>query len=218
MKRMRRVDGWATSGKRLVGALAFAVLAGCSTKEPSTMQKQPWGKTPDGTDVTLYTLANGKGMEAAITNYGGIVVSLIVPDRHGKPGDVVLGYDSLAQYVASNPYFGALIGRYGNRIGCWRPHCPGCGKNDKVERNGWNPAGPRRVMDADECIWVWGRRFKCDHCGSARAGSGASAGTSGAAPSAAGFPAAPPAQDAPRRPFRGNFMSYDLTVMQTVRH
>ncbi len=81
------------------------------------MQKQPWGKTPDGTDVGLYTLANGKGMEATITTYGGIVVSLIVPDRHGKPGDVVLGYDSLAQYVASNPYFGALIGRYGNRIG-----------------------------------------------------------------------------------------------------
>lgn len=81
------------------------------------MQKQPWGKTPDGTDVALYTLSNGKGMEVTVTNYGGIVVSLRVPDRHGKPGDVVLGYDSLAQYIASNPYFGALIGRYGNRIG-----------------------------------------------------------------------------------------------------
>jgi aldose 1-epimerase len=99
------------------GIVLALVLAGCRTKESSTMQKQPWGKTPDGTDVALYTLSNGKGMEATITNYGGIVVSLIVPDRHGKPGDVVLGYDSLAQYVASNPYFGALIGRYGNRIG-----------------------------------------------------------------------------------------------------
>lgn len=80
------------------------------------MFTHPFGKTPGGTPVSLYTLSNTRGMEAKITNYGGIVVSLKVPDRNGAPGDVVLGYDSLSQYIASNPYFGALIGRYGNRI------------------------------------------------------------------------------------------------------
>jgi aldose 1-epimerase len=55
-------------------------------------------------------------LEATITNYGRIVVSLKVPDKSGKPGDVVLGYDTLNGYIGSTPYFGALIGRYGNRI------------------------------------------------------------------------------------------------------
>jgi aldose 1-epimerase len=70
----------------------------------------------DGTRVSLYTLRNASGMEARITNYGGIIVSLKVPDRKGSLGDVVLGYDSLSSYVKANPYFGCLIGRYGNRI------------------------------------------------------------------------------------------------------
>ncbi len=66
--------------------------------------------------MDLYTLRNNKGMEAGICNYGGIVVFLKVPDRNGKFGDVVLGYDNLADYIKDSPYFGALIGRYGNRI------------------------------------------------------------------------------------------------------
>ena len=70
----------------------------------------------DGSQVDLYTLKNQNGLEATITNYGGIVVSLKVPDRNGKLGDVVLGYDTLNDYIGSTPYFGALIGRYGNRI------------------------------------------------------------------------------------------------------
>ena len=69
--------------------------------------------------MQLFTLTNAKGMEVAITNYGGIIVSVKVPDRAGKPGDVVLGFDKLDGYTATPPppYFGALIGRYGNRIG-----------------------------------------------------------------------------------------------------
>src|ERR1700737_1557748 len=70
----------------------------------------------DGSQVDLYTLKNSKGLEAKITNYGGIVVSLTAPDKNGKLGDVVLGYDTLNEYIGSSPYFGALIGRYGNRI------------------------------------------------------------------------------------------------------
>lgn len=76
----------------------------------------PWGVTPQGERVTLHTLRNRAGMVAEITNYGGIVVSLTAPDRAGRFEDVVLGYDNLDDYVAASPYFGALIGRYGNRI------------------------------------------------------------------------------------------------------
>jgi aldose 1-epimerase len=78
--------------------------------------KVPFGRSPDGRDVFLYTLKNRSGVEARITDYGGIIVSLRVPDKNGTPGDIVLGYDSLPSYLAENPYFGALIGRYGNRI------------------------------------------------------------------------------------------------------
>ena len=77
--------------------------------------KQPFGKTTDGTPVDVYTLKNGT-LEARIITYGGIVISLKVPDKNGKSADVVLGYDSLDGYLVKGPYFGAIIGRYGNRI------------------------------------------------------------------------------------------------------
>jgi aldose 1-epimerase len=80
------------------------------------LQKE-FGQTSTGEKVELYTLKNSKGVEAAITNFGGILVSLKVPDRKGKLGDVVLGFDSLDGYLKGHPYFGAVIGRYGNRIG-----------------------------------------------------------------------------------------------------
>ena len=78
--------------------------------------KESFGKTPDGQDADIYTLTNGGGAEVKITNYGGIVTSLKVPDRNGKPDDIVLGFDNLAAYLKGHPYFGAIIGRYGNRI------------------------------------------------------------------------------------------------------
>lgn len=83
----------------------------------SSISKADFGATADGEKVMLFTLRNKDGMVAKITNYGGIVVSLTAPDREGNFEDVVLGYDSLAEYENENPYFGALIGRYGNRIG-----------------------------------------------------------------------------------------------------
>ena len=70
----------------------------------------------DGRDVSLYTLKNSDGFEVVITNYGGAVVSLLAPDRDGKFGDVVLGFDTLEEYVHNPLYFGGLIGRYANRI------------------------------------------------------------------------------------------------------
>jgi aldose 1-epimerase len=80
------------------------------------MKKTAFGKMPDGQAIDLYTLTNRNGMKVTITNYGGRVVSLLVPDRAGKVADVVLGFDDLSGYLEQNPYFGALVGRYANRI------------------------------------------------------------------------------------------------------
>lgn len=81
----------------------------------SKIEKRAFG-TADGQVIDLYVLRNPSGMEVAITNYGGAVVSLKVPDRTGKLADVVLGYDDLQGYVTDKAYFGAIIGRYANRI------------------------------------------------------------------------------------------------------
>ena len=78
--------------------------------------KSIFGKTGTGQEVALYTLTNAKGVQVAITPWGATVTSIRVPDRGGKLGDVVLGYDSLEGYLGNNPYFGAIVGRYGNRI------------------------------------------------------------------------------------------------------
>ncbi len=78
-------------------------------------KKEDFGKT-DGKDVFLYTLTNANGMQVKITNYGGIATSIIVPDKNGKMADVALGFDNLDDYINKSPYFGAIIGRYGNRI------------------------------------------------------------------------------------------------------
>jgi len=78
--------------------------------------KQPFGAARNGAALDLYTLSNPAGMRVQITNYGGIVTSLLVPDRNGRPGDVVLGFDRIAGYLEKHPYFGAICGRYANRI------------------------------------------------------------------------------------------------------
>jgi aldose 1-epimerase len=78
--------------------------------------KTDWG-TVDGKNVFLYTLVNDKGDTVTITNYGGTVTSFVTPDKNGKYSSVIIGFDSLAPYLQEPPYFGALIGRYGNRIG-----------------------------------------------------------------------------------------------------
>jgi aldose 1-epimerase len=101
--------------------LGAACFVGCAsmptpTNTVGTISQAPFGKTADGTPVEIYTLRNAKGCEARIMTYGGIVVSLKVPDKNGNFGDVVLGYDKLDDYVKNNPFFGALVGRYGNRI------------------------------------------------------------------------------------------------------
>lgn len=83
---------------------------------PARLSRAPFGALPDGTRIDLFTLVNGRGTEARIITWGGIIVSLRTADRRGVIGDVVLGHDTLEEYVAGSPYFGAIIGRYGNRI------------------------------------------------------------------------------------------------------
>ncbi len=85
------------------------------------IKKESFGKSKEGEEAFQYTLTNEKGMEVKISNYGATITSIMVPDKNGKMGDVVLGFDSLGgfqseAYTKSNPYFGAIVGRYGNRI------------------------------------------------------------------------------------------------------
>lgn len=114
----------------LVGVL---YMSGCKEKAPApkepeakpeaketrimSAKTEEFGKMPDGKIVNLYTLTNTNGIRAKITNYGAILVSLEVPDRDGNLADVTLGFDTLDGYLKEHPYFGAIVGRYANRIG-----------------------------------------------------------------------------------------------------
>jgi aldose 1-epimerase len=80
------------------------------------MSAEPFGKTREGVETRIFTLTNAHGAKLRVTNYGCTVVSLEVPDRKGKLADVVLGYSSLAEYEKESPYFGCVVGRFGNRI------------------------------------------------------------------------------------------------------
>jgi len=110
--------------KNLVILIAATILFGCKLmpkKEEKENIKPMTGKTLYGMigadSVFQYTLTNKNGMVVKILNYGGTVTDIITPDKNGKMGDVILGYDSLSGYLqAGNPYFGCLVGRYGNRI------------------------------------------------------------------------------------------------------
>ena len=99
-----RVSGWA-----MILAWTVACAGGGVTRER-------FGTTDCGEAVSVFTLKNAHGMALRVTDYGGIILTLLVPDKNGRLDDVVLGYDSLTGYLRSSPYFGALIGRYGNRI------------------------------------------------------------------------------------------------------
>lgn len=97
--------------------MRYAVLALMSLTAFGQIMKTSFGNLPDGRAVDLYTLKNRGGVEVTITNYGGIVTSVKTPDKAGRMADIVHGFESLAGYLKPNPYFGAIIGRYGNRIG-----------------------------------------------------------------------------------------------------
>jgi aldose 1-epimerase len=100
----------------LCEALTVSFFAGTIQRPESRIEKRAFGKLEDGTTVDIYTLKNPNGLQLEITNYGGTVVTLRTPDRRGRFADIVLGYADLRGYVTDTSYFGALIGRYANRI------------------------------------------------------------------------------------------------------
>src|SRR4051794_22034070 len=132
----RRTRTAAAVGVMLAGLVAglLIVAAGCESNkaaEPQQskgqagnpaaaaaggIQKMEFGKTREGQAVELYTLTNKSGIVAKIMTFGAIVTELHTPDKDGKPADIVLGFDNLEQYLAGHPFFGAIAGRYANRI------------------------------------------------------------------------------------------------------
>ena len=93
--------------------LSFSLF---SQMKPMSISSKAFGQTPAGEPVQLFTLKNSSGMEVHIMNYGGIITKILTPDKNGKIEDVVLGFETLAEYIKDTPYFGATVGRYGNRI------------------------------------------------------------------------------------------------------
>lgn len=128
-----------------------------STENSATMIKQgvttkDWGET-DGKKVQLFTLTNKNGVTVSITNYGGIVTSWVTPDKHGNRSSVVVGMESLQDYLKKPPYFGAIIGRYGNRIGDAKFKLDGktytlAANNGKNNLHGGNKGFDKVVWDA----------------------------------------------------------------------
>jgi aldose 1-epimerase len=100
--------------------IALVAVAACAPKGTSmnnaTVRSDPFGTTPDGRTVELFTLTNAHGIEVRAMTYGATIVSIKTPDRDGHLGDIALGFDSLSGYLTESPYFGAVVGRYGNRI------------------------------------------------------------------------------------------------------
>jgi aldose 1-epimerase len=104
----------ATAGMVFVSEVSCVTVPVAGGRAPS-VSRAPFGSV-DGEEVEVFTLTNSHGIQVKLTNYGGIITALRTPDRSGHFDDIVLGYDSLAGYIRNSPYFGAIVGRYGNRI------------------------------------------------------------------------------------------------------
>ena len=134
---------------RAVFALILSALA---MQAATKLTSADFGKTREATPVRIYTLTNANGVEAAITNYGGRIVSLKVPDRKGAMGDVVAGFTTLDGYLATNPYFGALVGRYANRIGHGQFKLNGV--DYKLAKNNGDNALHGGLRGFDKVVWT----------------------------------------------------------------
>src|SRR5919109_2225629 len=106
----------------IVAIVVVATLDACTTHRDDNrsatpgVTRAPFGRLPDGRAVELFTLTNARGVEVRAMTYGGIITVLRTPDRSGRLDDIVLGFDSLGGYLKRSPYFGAIVGRYANRI------------------------------------------------------------------------------------------------------
>ena len=109
--------------------------------------EKPFGKTPSNEAVTLYTLKNTQGMEVQIMNYGAIITKIIVPDKNEVMEDVVLGFDKVEDYIKDSPYFGAVVGRYGNRIAAGKFSLDGKNYSLAAQNNGQHLHGGLKGFD-----------------------------------------------------------------------
>ncbi len=112
---MKTIAGFLSGITVLITTFMSCTNTSTNTAPAAGISKQPFGEA-DGKPVDLYTLTNKNGVQVKISTYGGVITSWITPDKNGKQSSIVLGFDSLSGYLAKPPYFGALIGRYGNRI------------------------------------------------------------------------------------------------------
>jgi aldose 1-epimerase len=119
---------------------------------PRGAAKTSWGKTRTGQAVDIYKLTNASGVEANIITYGARVQSLKCPDAHGQMADIVLGFDNLEGYLGENPYFGAVVGRYGNRIAKGRFKLDGT--EYTLARNNGDNALHGGLKGFDKVVWT----------------------------------------------------------------
>ena len=148
--------GQRTENRRQTLTSDFRLL----TSEMMKVQQESFGRTPDGQEVTLYSLTNANRLRARIIDYGTILVSLEVPNRDGKLIDITLGFDDLDSYIKRNPLFGAIVGRYANRIGNAKFTLDGT--EYKLTANaGKNHIHGGREKRFDKVMWK-GRQFQSD--------------------------------------------------------
>jgi aldose 1-epimerase len=142
----------------LCAAVCLAVVA-CKKDDQApakgetnmSVKQEPFGMLPDGTPIAIFTLTNKNGITARIMTYGAILVSLRLPDRNGRFADVVLGFDDLAGYLGTHPYFGAIVGRYANRIAKGRFTLNGATYTLAQNNNGNSLHGGLRGFD--KVVW-----------------------------------------------------------------
>src|SRR5580658_9339396 len=138
---------------RKLRAAAFLIAGALHMNAATKIVHADFGTTRDGAAIRIYTLTNQKGVEARIMNYGGIIVSIKAPDRTGTPADIVLGFDSLAGYLANpSPFFGALVGRYANRIAHAKFTLDGT--EYKLEKNDGENTLHGGTHGLDKAIWT----------------------------------------------------------------
>jgi aldose 1-epimerase len=120
------------------------------------LQRNPYGKTPEGSSIDIFTLRNSHGLSARVISYGCIITSVKTPDRNGEAGEITLGFDSLQGYLDRHPYFGALVGRFANRIASGKFELDGeiytlaCNEKGKHHLHGGTVGFDKRIWTAEE--------------------------------------------------------------------
>jgi aldose 1-epimerase len=133
--------------------LVLTIAAACTRTAPHpSVTREPFGRLPDGRSVELFTLRDGRGIEVRAMTFGAIITSLRTPDRNGTVADIVLGFDSLSGYLAGSPYFGAIVGRYANRIAGGRFRLDGV--TYRLARNNGPNSLHGGVQGFDKVLWT----------------------------------------------------------------